>query len=65
LPNSIPIDVGIPNKMLSASIGIVKAYTTRVGAGGFVSEMNNELGEEIRQKGKEFGTVSGRARRIG
>ena len=46
-------------------VGIVKAYTTRVGEGPFVTELDNEIGEEIRIKGREFGTVTGRSRRCG
>ncbi len=45
--------------------GISKAYTTRVGAGPFPSELNDEMGELIRQRGGEFGTTTGRARRTG
>jgi adenylosuccinate synthase len=44
---------------------VTKAYATRVGAGPFPSELHDELGEEIRQKGGEFGTTTGRARRTG
>jgi adenylosuccinate synthase len=46
-------------------IGVVKAYTTRVGEGPFPTEQDNEAGELIRQKGKEFGTTTGRPRRCG
>jgi adenylosuccinate synthase len=45
--------------------GVTKAYATRVGAGPFPSELHDEVGEEIRQKGHEFGTTTGRARRTG
>jgi len=45
--------------------GIVKAYTTRVGSGPFPTELENELGEKIRQAGQEFGTTTGRPRRVG
>ena len=51
--------------MIKDVVGIVKAYTTRVGEGPFVTELDNEVGEEIRVKGREFGTVTGRARRCG
>ncbi len=44
-------------------LGIVKAYTTRVGEGPFPTELNDEIGEEIGRKGKEFGVVTGRKRR--
>ncbi|HUA11433.1 MAG TPA: adenylosuccinate synthase [Solirubrobacteraceae bacterium] len=45
--------------------GVAKAYTTRVGAGPFPSELDDELGELIRSRGGEFGTTTGRARRTG
>jgi adenylosuccinate synthase len=45
--------------------GVTKAYATRVGAGPFPSELHDEVGEEIRQKGHEFGTTTGRPRRTG
>jgi len=46
-------------------LGIVKAYTTRVGEGPFPSELFDDVGREIGEKGREFGTVTGRARRCG
>jgi adenylosuccinate synthase len=46
-------------------LGICKAYTTRVGAGPFPSEQANEIGDLIGQRGREFGTVTGRKRRCG
>jgi len=46
-------------------IGIVKAYTSRVGQSPFPTELTDELGEQIRQRGHEFGTTTGRPRRIG
>lgn len=46
-------------------LGITKAYTTRVGMGPFPTEQNNEIGEIIGRRGKEFGTVTGRKRRCG
>jgi len=46
-------------------IGIVKAYTTRVGEGPFPTELNDETGERLREKGKEFGATTGRPRRCG
>jgi adenylosuccinate synthase len=46
-------------------IGIAKAYTTRVGAGPFPTELNDEVGERIRKAGAEFGTTTGRPRRCG
>jgi len=46
-------------------LGISKAYTTRVGAGPFPTEQQNEIGERIGERGREFGTVTGRKRRCG
>jgi adenylosuccinate synthase len=45
--------------------GVAKAYTTRVGSGPFPTELDDELGERIRDAGGEFGTTTGRARRVG
>jgi len=53
-----------PNK-LDCRIGIVKAYTTRVGSGPFATELLNELGDKIRERGHEYGTTTGRPRRCG
>jgi adenylosuccinate synthase len=46
-------------------LGIVKAYTTRVGSGPFPTEQDNEIGERLGERGHEFGTVTGRRRRCG
>jgi adenylosuccinate synthase len=56
---------GVNPRRVDRVLGILKAYTTRVGAGPFPTELNNETGEHIRQEGREFGTVTGRARRCG
>ena len=53
-----------PNK-INKVIGIFKAYCTRVGSGPFPSELNDEVGENIRQLGHEFGATTGRERRCG
>ena len=53
-----------PNKITKV-IGVAKAYTTRVGEGPFPTELLDEMGETIRQKGHEFGTTTGRPRRCG
>jgi adenylosuccinate synthase len=50
---------------IDAVIGITKAYTTRVGAGPFPTELRNEMGEMIREKGGEYGATTGRPRRCG
>ena len=52
-------------KALNYVLGITKAYTTRVGEGPFPSEQDNEIGNELGEKGHEFGTVTGRKRRCG
>lgn len=46
-------------------LGITKAYTTRVGSGPFPTELNDDVGQELGERGREFGTVTGRARRCG
>jgi adenylosuccinate synthase len=65
LPSGIWGGSGVPAKFVKRIIGVVKAYTSRVGQGPFPTELDNELGERIRQKGREFGTVTGRPRRVG
>jgi adenylosuccinate synthase len=56
---------GIGPRAIEEVWGISKAYTTRVGAGPFPSELHDEMGEAIRQRGGEFGTTTGRPRRTG
>ena len=56
---------GVPGKYIDKVIGIVKAYTTRVGGGPFPSEQDNEIGQRIRDQGNEYGTVTKRPRRCG
>lgn len=56
---------GIPAKNLTDVIGVVKAYTTRVGAGPFPTELFDADGEKLRHDGNEFGTTTGRPRRCG
>jgi adenylosuccinate synthase len=56
---------GVPTRHIGRWIGIVKAYTTRVGGGPFPTEQDNPTGERIRRVGREFGTVTGRPRRCG
>ncbi len=57
--------LGIPPTAISSVIGIVKAYTTRVGNGPFPTELNDETGERLRKIGSEFGATTGRPRRCG
>jgi len=61
----LPAGCGVPARMVEKYIGVVKAYTTRVGAGPFPTEQDNEIGQYIRDKGNEYGTTTGRPRRCG
>ncbi|MEV4167713.1 adenylosuccinate synthase [Nonomuraea sp. NPDC049709] len=56
---------GIPPNRLTKIIGILKAYTTRVGSGPFPTELTDEMGEWLRQTGGEYGVTTGRNRRCG
>jgi adenylosuccinate synthase len=56
---------GVSPLWLNDVFGVVKAYTTRVGAGPFPTELMDDIGKSIAQKGGEFGTTTGRARRCG
>ena len=57
--------VGIGPNMITNAVGIAKAYTTRVGKGPFPTELEDETGEWIREKGPEYGETTGRSRRCG
>jgi len=57
--------LGIAPSKIQAVIGITKAYVTRVGSGPFPTELNNEIGEQMRSIGHEFGVTTGRPRRCG
>jgi len=59
------IGAGIGPKRLDSIVGIVKAYSTRVGAGPFVSELTDEIGNYLQERGQEFGATTGRRRRCG
>ncbi len=59
------IGTGVPLTKLDSILGIAKAYLTRVGTGPFPTELNNETGQMIRDRGGEYGTVTGRPRRCG
>jgi len=65
LPSGIWGGSGVPAKFVKRTIGVVKAYTTRVGQGPFPTELSDDTGERIRRIGREFGTVTGRPRRVG
>lgn len=56
---------GVPPSRISGVIGVLKAYTTRVGGGPFVTELDGEDGEFLQQRGNEYGTTTGRPRRCG
>ncbi|HTM53698.1 MAG TPA: adenylosuccinate synthase [Pirellulales bacterium] len=56
---------GLPGRWINKVIGVVKAYSTRVGGGPFPTEQDNELGQHIRDRGNEYGTVTRRPRRCG
>ena len=57
--------LGVSPKKIDGVLGIMKAYTTRVGGGPFPTELKDELGEHLQSKGGEFGATTGRARRCG
>ncbi|MBW7991517.1 MAG: adenylosuccinate synthase [Planctomycetes bacterium] len=61
----MPAGSGVPSRLVDKFIGVVKAYSTRVGAGPFPTEQENETGQYIRDKGHEYGTTTGRPRRCG
>ena len=61
----IPAGTGVPGRAIGRVLGIMKAYSTRVGAGPFPTELDNELGHRIRERGREYGTTTGRPRRCG
>ncbi len=56
---------GVPANMVNKFVGVIKAYTSRVGSGPFPTEQDNEIGNTIREKGHEYGTTTGRPRRCG
>lgn len=61
----VAIGTGLGPTRISSIIGVAKAYSTRVGNGAFPTELKNELGQLIRERGREYGTTTGRPRRIG
>lgn len=65
LATAIPSNTGLPLDSVHEVLGIMKAYTTRVGAGPFPSEFDDEDAHNIREKGHEYGTVTKRPRRVG
>lgn len=59
------IGTGIGPTLIDSCLGVCKSYTTRVGKGPFPTELNDEVGAAIRDRGGEYGTTTGRARRCG
>lgn len=57
--------LGIPPTKITEIVGVIKAYTTRVGDGPFPTELHNEIGEQLQQNGHEFGVTTKRKRRCG
>jgi len=65
IAGGVCIGAGVGPTRIKRALGVVKAYTTRVGEGPFPTELLDKLGEQIRQEGHEFGTTTGRPRRCG
>ncbi len=65
LRGSMCTGVGVGPNKIETVVGICKAYSTRVGAGPFPTELTDEIGDQIRETGHEYGTVTGRPRRVG
>lgn len=61
----IPSGSGVPGRYLQKTIGVIKAYSTRVGGGPFPTEQDNATGQHLRERGNEYGTVTRRPRRCG
>lgn len=65
IAGAVSTGVGVSSKIVGHVLGVAKAYSTRVGSGPFPSEIFGELADKLRTVGGEFGTVTGRSRRIG
>jgi adenylosuccinate synthase len=61
----IPAGTGVPSRAIGKIIGVMKAYSTRVGGGPFPTELKDDTGNRIRERGREYGTTTGRPRRCG
>ncbi|MDP4164481.1 MAG: adenylosuccinate synthase [Bacillota bacterium] len=61
----VTIGSGVGPTKITHIVGVCKAYTTRVGDGPFPTELDNEIGHQIREVGREYGTTTGRPRRVG
>lgn len=62
---SVPLNTGLAPRHIDRVVGVCKAYTTRVGEGPFPTELHDDTAVYIRERGHEYGTVTGRARRVG
>lgn len=65
VPGAVNTGSGIPVQKISQVSGVVKAYTSKVGSGPFPTELDGNLANQIREKGQEYGTTTGRPRRVG
>ncbi len=65
LPSLAAVSCGVHPRLVGPALGVFKAYETRVGAGPFPTELEDETGERLRERGAEFGTTTGRPRRCG
>lgn len=65
IAGGVTIGSGVGPSKINHVVGVSKAYTTRVGDGPFPTELHNEIGEQIREVGREYGTTTGRPRRVG
>ena len=65
LPGFAAASCGVGPRLLGPVLGVMKAYATRVGGGPFPSELDDATGEQLRERGAEFGTTTGRPRRCG
>ena len=65
ISSGIGTGTGVPATRVSRIIGVMKAYTTRVGSGPMATELNDDTAHRIRERGREYGTTTGRPRRVG
>lgn len=65
ISGGVSVGTGLPPAALTEVVGVVKSYTTRVGKGPFVTELLDQTGEKLREKGHEYGATTGRPRRCG
>jgi adenylosuccinate synthase len=65
IAGGVTVGSGVGPTKISRVVGVSKAYTTRVGDGPFPTELHDELGQKIREIGREYGTTTGRPRRVG